>query len=100
MAMRKRKEATAQKCSCAVASFLFFRVERADQNEYAADHVDCRNRNRARRPLGSSGSALVEARGVEPLSESTSTGTSPSAGGQLHSLTQAQAAILMGSVES
>ena len=79
MAMRKRKEATAQKCSCAVASFLFFRVERADQNEYAADHVDCRNRNRARRPLGSSGSALVEPRGVEPLSENSSTGLSPGA---------------------
>ena len=66
MAMRKRKEATAQKCSCAVASFLFFRVERADQNEYAADHVDCRNRNRARRSLGSSGSALVGEGGFEP----------------------------------
>ena len=33
MAMKKHKEATAQEQSCAVASFLFFRVERTDQNE-------------------------------------------------------------------
>ena len=32
---------------------------------------------------------LVEARGVEPLSENASTGTSPGADGYLHSLTQA-----------
>ena len=32
---------------------------------------------------------LVEARGVEPLSENMSTGTSPGADGYLHSLTQA-----------
>lgn len=59
--MKKHKEATAQEQSCAVASFLFFRVERTDQNEDSADHIDCRDRSRARRPLGSSGSALVEA---------------------------------------
>lgn len=57
--MKKHKEATAQEQSCAVASFLFFRVERTDQNEDSADHIDCRDRSRARRPLGSSGSALV-----------------------------------------
>ena len=59
MAMKKHKEATAQEQSCAVASFLFFRVERTDQNEDSADHIDCRDRSRARRPLGSSGSALA-----------------------------------------
>ena len=36
--------------------------------------------------LGSYNSLVVEARGVEPLSESTSTGTSPSADGRLYSL--------------
>ena len=66
MAMKKHKEATAQEQSCAVASFLFFRVERTDQNEDSADHIDCRDRSRARRPLGSSGSALVEEGGFEP----------------------------------
>ena len=64
--MKKHKEATAQEQSCAVASFLFFRVERTDQNEDSADHIDCRDRSRARRPLGSSGSALVEEGGFEP----------------------------------
>ena len=43
---------------------------------------------------------LVEARGVEPLSESASTGTSPSADGRLHSLTQPQAVKLLSLVES
>ena len=43
---------------------------------------------------------LVEARGVEPLSESTSTGTSPSADGRLHSLAQPQAVKLLSLVES
>ena len=66
MAMKKHKEATAQEQSCAVASFLFFRVERTDQNEDSADHIDCRDRSRARRPLGSSGSALVGEGGFEP----------------------------------
>lgn len=79
MAMKKHKEATAQEQSCAVASFLFFRVERTDQNEDSADHIDCRDRSRARRPLGSSGSALVEPRGIEPLSENSFTGLSPGA---------------------
>ena len=64
--MKKHKEATAQEQSCAVASFLFFRVERTDQNEDSADHIDCRDRSRARRPLGSSGSALVGDGGFEP----------------------------------
>ena len=64
--MKKHKEATAQEQSCAVASFLFFRVERTDQNEDSADHIDCRDRSRARRPLGSSGSALVGEGGFEP----------------------------------
>ena len=86
MAMKKHKEATAQEQSCAVASFLFFRVERTDQNEDSADHIDCRDRSRARRPLGSSGSALVELRGIEPLSESNLTGLSPGAVCYLHSL--------------
>ena len=84
--MKKHKEATAQEQSCAVASFLFFRVERTDQNEDSADHIDCRDRSRARRPLGSSGSALVELRGIEPLSESNLTGLSPGAVCYLHSL--------------
>ena len=66
MAMKKHKETTAQEQSCAVASFLFFRVERTDQNEDSADHIDCRDRSRARRPLGSSGSALVDLKGFEP----------------------------------
>ena len=43
---------------------------------------------------------MVEARGVEPLSESISTGTSPSADDPLHSLTQAQVVTLLGLVES
>ena len=86
MAMKKHKEATAQEQSCAVASFLFFRVERTDQNEDSADHIDCRDRSRARRPLGSSGSALVEAGRVELPSESNLTGTSPGAVRYLHSL--------------
>ena len=64
--MKKHKEATAQEQSCAVASFLFFRVERTDQNEDSADQIDCRDRSRARRPLGSSGSALVGEGGFEP----------------------------------
>ena len=84
MAMKKHKEATAQEQSCAVASFLFFRVERTDQNEDSADHIDCRDRSRARRPLGSSGSALVEARRVELLSESISARISPSAAADLN----------------
>lgn len=81
MAMKKHKEATAQEQSCAVASFLFFRVERTDQNEDSADHIDCRDRSRARRPLGSSGSALVEAGRVELPSENPSMETSPGADG-------------------
>ncbi len=44
--------------------------------------------------------SMVEPRGVEPLSESTSTGTSPSADGPLHSLTQTRADTLLRSVES
>ena len=44
--------------------------------------------------------AVVEPRGVEPLSERTSTGTSPSADGPLHSLTQTRADTLLRSVES
>ena len=43
---------------------------------------------------------LVEARGVEPLSESASTGTSPSADDQLHSLTQPWVVTLLDLVES
>ena len=43
---------------------------------------------------------MVEPRGVEPLSESTLTGTSPGADGCLHSLTQARAVTLLGLVES
>ena len=86
MAMKKHKEATAQEQSCAVASFLFFRVERTDQNEDSADHIDCRDRSRARRPLGSSGSALVEAGRVELPSENASKGTSPGADGYCGSL--------------
>ena len=43
---------------------------------------------------------MVELRGVEPLSESTSTGTSPSADDHLHSLTQAWVVTLLGLVAS
>ena len=100
MAMKKHKEATAQEQSCAVASFLFFRVERTDQNEDSADHIDCRDRSRARRPLGSSGSALVEMGGVEPPSESVLGGTSPGADSYLHSLAEPRAVTLDGLVAS
>jgi len=43
---------------------------------------------------------LVEARGVEPLSENVSGGTSPGADGYLHSLLPAKAVILRCSVAS
>ena len=43
---------------------------------------------------------LVEMRGIEPLSESTLTKTSPGADGNLHSLTEAHAVMLIGSVAS
>ena len=43
---------------------------------------------------------LVEMRGIEPLSESTLTKTSPGADGILHSLTKAHAVMLIGSVAS
>ena len=49
---------------------------------------------------GSSKDFLVEMRGVEPLSENALTGTSPSAGGHLHSLAPAQADMLKGLVAS
>ena len=67
--------------------------QRTHQHEQVPGHIDDRL-------LGSSGALLVEARGVEPLSESTSTGTSPSADGRLHSLTQPQAVKLLSLVES
>lgn len=44
--------------------------------------------------------SMVEARGVEPLSENTFTGISPGADGSLHSLAQACAVTLKSSVES
>lgn len=43
---------------------------------------------------------LVEMGGIEPPSESALQGASPGAGGYLHSLTRAQAAVLPGSVAS
>jgi len=43
---------------------------------------------------------LVEAGGVEPPSENTSSGTSPGADGSLHSLAMTQAVMLHGSVAS
>ena len=43
---------------------------------------------------------LVEVRGVEPLSESTLTGTSPGADGPFYSLAMTQAVMLHGSVAS
>lgn len=43
---------------------------------------------------------MVEVRGVEPLSESTSSETSPGAGDYLNSLDQAQVAMLKVSVAS
>ncbi len=42
----------------------------------------------------------MEVRGVEPLSEGTSSRTSPGADGYLHSLTRAKAVTLTGSVAS
>ena len=45
-------------------------------------------------------SDVVEPRGVEPLSESTLTETSPGADGHLHSLTQARAVTLRDLVAS
>ena len=44
--------------------------------------------------------SVVEAGGVEPPSENTSSGTSPGADGSLHSLAMAQAVMLHGSVAS
>ena len=49
---------------------------------------------------GSYNSTLVEARGVEPLSESTLTETSPGADGYLHSLIPARAVTLRDLVAS
>ena len=43
---------------------------------------------------------LVEMRGIEPLSESALTRTSPGADGNLHSLTEAHAVMLSGLVAS
>jgi len=43
---------------------------------------------------------MVEPRGVEPLSENTSTGTSPGADGTLHSLAYPCAVTLADLVES
>lgn len=43
---------------------------------------------------------MVEATGVEPVSENTSTGISPGAFGYLHSLTGTGAETLTGSVAS
>ena len=48
----------------------------------------------------SSKNFLVEAGGVEPPSENTSSGTSPGADGPLHSLAMTQAVMLHGSVAS
>ncbi len=57
----------------------------------------------ARQPNPAKGSAvrfMVELRGVEPLSENASSGTSPGAVSHLHSLTQAWANTLKGLVAS
>ena len=53
-----------------------------------------------RTALGSSVSHLVEVTGIEPVSESALTETSPGAGGHLHSLVQAQADMLKDLVAS
>ena len=45
-------------------------------------------------------SDVVEVRGIEPLSESVSSGTSPGADGNLHSLAQARAVTLESLVAS
>ena len=50
--------------------------------------------------IGSDMRSMVEARGVEPLSESASTGTSPSADDPLHSLAQPWVVTLLRLVES
>ena len=59
-----------------------------------------RKTKKTARNLAISGRFLVEAGGVEPPSENTSSGTSPGADGSLHSLAMAQAVMLHGSVAS
>ena len=59
-----------------------------------------RKTKKTARNLAISGRFLVEAGGVEPPSENTSSGTSPGADGSLHSLTMTQAVMLHGLVAS
>ena len=56
----------------------------------------CLRRHMTLRPC----SDVVEVRGIEPLSESVSSGTSPGADGNLHSLAQARAVTLESLVAS
>ena len=91
MAMREHKEATTQEIPCVVASFFISwhrQVETPGQISRRSYRPLGQSKSQANR-LGSSGSALVEAGGVEPPSENALTRTSPGADGYLHSLTQA-----------
>ena len=100
--MREHKEATTQEIPCVVASFFISwhrQVETPGQISRRSYRPLGQSKSQANR-LGSSGSALVEAGGVEPPSENVSTGTSPGAVGHLHSLTQAWADTLRGLVAS
>ena len=86
--MREHKEATTQEIPCVVASFFISwhrQVETPGQISRRSYRPLGQSKSQANR-LGSSGSALVEARGIEPLSENPSTGLSPSADGRLRSL--------------
>ena len=89
--MREHKEATTQEIPCVVASFFISwhrQVETPGQISRRSYRPLGQSKSQANR-LGSSGSALVEAGGVEPPSENVSAGTSPGADGCFHSLTLA-----------
>ena len=81
MAMREHKEATTQEVPCVVASFFISwhrQVETPEQISRRSYRPLGQSKSQANR-LGSSGSALVEPRGIEPLSENPSIHLSPSA---------------------
>lgn len=71
MAMREHKEATTQEIPCVVASFFISwhrQVETPGQISRLSYRPLGQSKSQANR-LGSSGSALVEPRGVEALSD-------------------------------
>ena len=91
MAMREHKEATTQEIPCVVASFFISwhrQVETPGQISRRSYRPLGQSKSQANR-LGSSGSALVELRGIEPLSENNLTGLSSGTVCYLHSLTEA-----------